>query len=147
MLTCSACHQLRLDPDTLTCAACGRRSADGPADLITAMDGTYHNLLVELARVRSGSYQQVLGLFGPRAGRGPDDGVAFSEAHARLAHRYFTERGLRCALVALTADRVTAWSVVVALDGTGLEHALRDARREASRRRATLKVTEGLDGG
>ncbi len=141
MLTCPACHQLRLDPDTLACAACGRRSADGPADLVTAIDGTYHNLLVELAGVRAGGFQQVLGLYGPREGRGPEDAVAFSEADARLTHGYFLERGLRCALVALTVDRRTAWSLVVATDGAGLQRALRAARKVARQRRAILNVT------
>jgi len=86
----------------------------------------------------------MVALFSPRAGKGDDDAIPFTDATCDLVHRFLIANGILCARIDLEANRKTNQSLVLAVDEAGIERGVRQARKFASRARARFSVRKEI---
>lgn len=143
MLKCANCHRTRIDPETGICDACGMQSAVSgvPLDKEAVLAGYYRNMLIRLAELSPGGFQQSLGIFGPLTQTPGDHGVPFSTMTLDAAYDYLTKHDVMCAKIVLRTKTQAALSIVFANDKDGIEDALRQARKAARKFRATIEIT------
>ncbi len=143
MFECGNCHENRVNPETGVCASCGMQSAiiTGPIDKHTALAGYYRNVLIKLADLAPGQFQQSLGVFGPRTGEPLSDGIPFTRTTLDETCAYLTERDVLCVKIVLMAKQGVAMSIVYANDRSGIQKALREARRFVKKARGRIEIT------
>ena len=140
LLVCPNCQQVAFDPALNLCRNCNALGTTDTTIDDATLIGLLHNVRIRLADLGPDQFQQILGLFSERIGHSDEDGIPFTAETAALTHRYLGDHGIRCARIEVTANRTTAYSLVVAPTEVGIERCLRQARKVTQRQRALLKI-------
>jgi hypothetical protein len=132
---------MTFDASVGECTNCHARGSDDiPILDRVALDGLLHNVKIMVARLPDIEFQQLAGAFSPRPGHGAEDGIPFSEAQCEVVYQMLRQNDILCLWIAITADRQTHHSLILAKDNRGLQRGLRAAQKFARRIRAQLIV-------
>src|ERR1044072_3597097 len=113
LLACPNCQKLEYEPTLSRCHACGFLGTSDTTVDQAALIGLLYNVRVRLRDMEPHEFQQIIGMFSPPIDEPEEDGVAFTADTAAMAHRYLSEHGILCIQIAETANRQTAYSLVV----------------------------------
>lgn len=143
LLRCPECDKLSFDGNKGQCQSCGMRGTPNSETFAltdSVLEGLLENIRLRLTEVDAIGFQQLLGVFSPRAGRGQEDGIPFTADDCATVQRRILQDGILCARFAVTADRRTTHSLVFANTEAGIKRGIAAARKEAARARARLEI-------
>lgn len=138
MLTCPNC--LTTSVQDGQCLACGMMATSDTSLNETNVLALVHNVKVRMQTMGPQQYQQIAGMYSPRAGRGNEDAIDFTELECRSAHRFLLEFNIPCIRIDSTVKRRTLRTLIVAHNEEAIQKALRDARREINRLKGSMRI-------
>ena len=139
LVVCPHCHKQMFDLTKGTCQSCGLAGAANYAIDAHALAGLLRNIELIMFDLQPDQFQQILGLFGPSS---TDDGIPFDDHTADVTQRYLIANHVLCVRIDYTVKHHTTISLGVSETQAGIDRFIKQARKEARKTRARLKITQ-----